>query len=84
MPTTRVQLSQGAWADCGATPCYIQATGPAPIRYVIDTAAPTATPIDDVPAHVLVSDGDDLADANVTLSGQRVYARGAGFLTISR
>lgn len=88
MPTTRAPstgtLTLTAWTDCGTTPCYIQATGPDPVRYVIDTAAPSATNIDDVPAHILVSDGDDLADANVTLTGQKVYARGRGFLTVSR
>jgi hypothetical protein len=62
----------------------MQATGPDPVRYVIDTASPSAANIDDVPAHVLVSDGDDLADATVTFASQRVYARGRGFLTVSR
>jgi len=85
MATTRVQLLPASWTDCGTTPCYVQNTGTDQAFYVIDTAAPGAvSDISTVPAHVLMSDGDDLADVNISLTGQRVYARGKGALTISR
>ena len=69
MATTSHQVTPYAWTDVGTTPCFIQNNSTGIVRFVIDTAVPSTL---SAPGHSL---GGTEPSADISLPGQRVYAR---------
>lgn len=70
MPTNEYPLTRTAWTDLGPTPCALQNVSSFALTFVVDTAQPAAV---DKRGHILTNPGDP--NANVSLTGQRVFAR---------
>jgi hypothetical protein len=73
MPTTRATLTDSAWTNLGAAPLTLQVER-GRVHLVVDTAAPSTTGIEAIPAFVVGRAAPEKSfDAGYV--GQNVYAR---------
>jgi hypothetical protein len=70
MATTAYTVNSTAWANCGATPCTLQAPVSKGVLYVVNGTVPGSL---DAAAHTLIADNG--RPVEITQDAQFVYVR---------